>query len=442
MNTKHLFTFLWLCVASPVVSAQADSHPAEEWTLERCIAYAREKNLTVQSAEVALSSAEADIKQASAERIPSLSASISQGLTHARRDAQSRPDAYAYTGNYQLSSSMTLYNGGRLNNTLSQKKTDAQARRYDTERTRNDIEPAVTRAYLQILYARESVRINESTVETSLRQVERSRGLYKAGSIAASDLAQIESQYASDKYQLVTAQNTLAQSLLDLKQLLELDAGYDFRVHFPEIDDAQVCAPIPSSMEVYRTALELMPEVKSKQLGIESAKIGEKIARAGSIPSVSLSAGIGTGHATTSSDAFARQIDHSLSENVGLSVSIPIFNHRSARTAVEKARLESISADISLQSTQKELLSTIESLWQDAVSAQSRYRAAEEKLTSAQKSYDLVSRQFDKGMKNTVELLQEKNNYLSARLESTQAKYQAVLSIKLLNFYRNQPIEL
>ena len=442
MNTKHLFTFLWLCVASPVVSAQADSHPAEEWTLERCIAYAREKNLTVQSAEVALSSAEADIKQASAERIPSLSASISQGLTHARRDAQSRPDAYAYTGNYQLSSSMTLYNGGRLNNTLSQKKTDAQARRYDTERTRNDIELAVTRAYLQILYARESVRINESTVETSLRQVERSRGLYKAGSIAASDLAQIESQYASDKYQLVTAQNTLAQSLLDLKQLLELDAGYDFRVHFPEIDDAQVCAPIPSSMEVYRTALELMPEVKSKQLGIESAKIGEKIARAGSIPSVSLSAGIGTGHATTSSDAFARQIDHSLSENVGLSVSIPIFNHRSARTAVEKARLESISADISLQSTQKELLSTIESLWQDAVSAQSRYRAAEEKLTSAQKSYDLVSRQFDKGMKNTVELLQEKNNYLSAQLESTQAKYQAVLSIKLLNFYRNQPIEL
>lgn len=442
MNTKHFFTFLWLCVASPVVSAQADSHPAEEWTLERCIAYAREKNLTVQSAEVALSSAEADIKQASAERIPSLSASISQGLTHARRDAQSRPDAYAYTGNYQLSSSMTLYNGGRLNNTLSQKKTDAQARRYDTERTRNDIELAVTRAYLQILYARESVRINESTVETSLRQVERSRGLYKAGSIAASDLAQIESQYASDKYQLVTAQNTLAQSLLDLKQLLELDAGYDFRVHFPEIDDAQVCAPIPSSMEVYRTALELMPEVKSKQLGIESAKIGEKIARAGSIPSVSLSAGIGTGHATTSSDAFARQIDHSLSENVGLSVSIPIFNHRSARTAVEKARLESISADISLQSTQKELLSTIESLWQDAVSAQSRYRAAEEKLASAQKSYDLVSRQFDKGMKNTVELLQEKNNYLSARLESTQAKYQAVLSIKLLNFYRNQPIEL
>lgn len=442
MNTKHLFTFLWLCVASPVVSAQADSHPAEEWTLERCIAYAREKNLTVQSAEVALSSAEADIKQASAERIPSLSASISQGLTHARRDAQSRPDAYAYTGNYQLSSSITLYNGGRLNNTLSQKKTDAQARRYDTERTRNDIELAVTRAYLQILYARESVRINESTVETSLRQVERSRGLYKAGSIAASDLAQIESQYASDKYQLVTAQNTLAQSLLDLKQLLELDAGYDFRVHFPEIDDAQVCAPIPSSMEVYRTALELMPEVKSKQLGIESAKIGEKIARAGSIPSVSLSAGIGTGHATTSSDAFARQIDRSLSENVGLSVSIPIFNHRSARTTVEKARLESISADISLQSTQKELLSTIESLWQDAVSAQSRYRAAEEKLASAQKSYDLVSRQFDKGMKNTVELLQEKNNYLSARLESTQAKYQAVLSIKLLNFYRNQPIEL
>ena len=441
MNAKRTLLLLLTFPLSLYAYCQSEAPQAKEWTLEECIRYAREKNLDVQSAEVNLSSAQTDIKQASANRLPSLSASISQGLSHARRDTESNSNAYVYSGNYQLSSAMTLYNGGKLNNTLSQKKTEADARSYDVDKTRNSIEIRVTQAYLQILYARESVKINQTTVETSLSQVERAKKLYEAGSIALSDCAQIESQYASDKYQLVSARNTLSKSILDLKQLLELEAGYDFQVYFPEIGDDQV-AHIPSSIAVYHTALETMPEVKSASLEVESAKIGEKIAKASAIPSVSLSAGIGTGHNTTSSDAFARQLDRSLSENVGLSISIPIFNNRTARTALEKARLQSLSADISLQSTKKDLLTTVESLWQDAVSAQSRYEAAGEKLKAAQTSYDLVSTQFEKGMKNTVELLQEKSNYLSAQMEAVQAKYEAVLSIKLLNFYQNKPIEL
>ena len=442
MDVKKFLSLVFLAALPLLSFGQSDTTQVKVWTLEDCIRYAREKNLNVQSAQVNLSSAESDIKQASAARLPGLSASISQGLTHARRDIESNESAYAYSANAQLSASMTLYNGGKLNNTLTQKKTDAQARAYDVARTRNDIEISVTQAYLQVLYARESVGINQKTVESSLSQVEQAKELYEAGSIALSDYAQMQSQYASDKYQLVAAQNTLDKSILDLKQLLELEAGYDFRLDFPEISDEQVDEPIPSSLSVYNSALQSMPEVKSAQLGIESAKLGEKIAKASGIPSLSLSAGIGTGYATTSSDAFARQLDRSLSENVGLSLSIPIFNNRNTRTAVEKARLESISADLSLQSVKKDLLSTVESLWQDAVSAQSRYQAASEQLRSAQISYDLVNQQFAEGMKNTVELLQEKNNYLSAQMEAVQAKYQAVLSIKLLNFYQNKPITL
>ncbi len=442
MDVKKFLSLVFLAALPLLSFGQSDTTQVKVWTLEDCIRYAREKNLNVQSAQVNLSSAESDIKQASAARLPGLSASISQGLTHARRDIESNESAYAYSANAQLSASMTLYNGGKLNNTLTQKKTDAQARAYDVARTRNDIEISVTQAYLQVLYARESVGINQKTVESSLSQVELSKELYEAGSIALSDYAQMQSQYASDKYQLVAAQNTLDKSILDLKQLLELEAGYDFRLDFPEISDEQVDEPIPSSLSVYNSALQSMPEVKSAQLGIESAKLGEKIAKASGIPSLSLSAGIGTGYATTSSDAFARQLDRSLSENVGLSLSIPIFNNRNTRTAVEKARLQSVSADLSLQSVKKDLLSTVESLWQDAVSAQSRYQAASEQLRSAQISYDLVNQQFAEGMKNTVELLQEKNNYLSAQMEAVQAKYQAVLSIKLLNFYQNKPITL
>ena len=413
MDVKKFLSLVFLAALPLLSFGQSDTTQVKVWTLEDCIRYAREKNLNVQSAQVNLSSAESDIKQASAARLPGLSASISQGLTHARRDIESNESAYAYSANAQLSASMTLYNGGKLNNTLTQKKTDAQARAYDVARTRNDIEISVTQAYLQVLYARESVGINQKTVESSLSQVELSKELYEAGSIALSDYAQMQSQYASDKYQLVAAQNTLDKSILDLKQLLELEAGYDFRLDFPEISDEQVDEPIPSSLSVYNSALQSMPEVKSAQLGIESAKLGEKIAKASGIPSLSLSAGIGTGYATTSSDAFARQLDRSLSENVGLSLSIPRQRQMCIRDS-----------------------------WQDAVSAQSRYQAACEQLRSAQISYDLVNQQFAEGMKNTVELLQEKNNYLSAQMEAVQAKYQAVLSIKLLNFYQNKPITL
>lgn len=442
MSVKRIL-FALLPVFFPLAGfGQTDTLPVKNWSLEDCIRYAREKNLDVQSAQVSLSSAQSDVRQAAANRLPGLSASVSQGLTHARRDIQSGKSAYAYSANAQLSSSMILYGGGRLNNTLTQKKTDAQARALDVEHTQNSIEIRVTQAYLQILYAQEAVGINRSTLETSARQMELSGELYRAGSIALSDYAQMQSQYASDQYQLVVAENTLSRSILDLKQLLELEAGYDFRVDFPTIDQEQVVRPIPSSVQVYNTALESMPEVKSALLGVESARIGEQIARAASIPSLSLSAGIGTGYATTSSDAFARQLDRSLSENIGLSLSIPIFNNRQARTSKEKARLQSLSADISLQNVRKDLLSTIESLWQDAVSAQSRYQAAGEKLRAAETSYELVNEQFARGMKNTVELLQEKDNYLSAQTESVQAKYQAVLSIKLLDFYRNKPITL
>lgn len=442
MSVKRILFVFFPVLSSLAAFGQTDTLSVGSWSLEDCIRYAREKNLDVQSAQVSLSSAQSDVRLAAANRLPGLSASVSQGLTHARRDIQSDKSAYAYSANAQLSSSMTLYAGGRLNNTLDQKRTDVQARALDVEHTQNNIEIRVTQAYLQILYAREAVEINRSTVETSAHQMELSGELYQAGSIALSDYAQMQSQYASDKYQLVVAENTLSRSLLELKQLLELDAGYEFRVDFPAIDDAQVVRPIPSSGQVYDTALASMPQVKSALLGVESARIGEKIARAGSIPSLSLSAGIGTGYATTASDAFARQLDRSLSENVGLSLSIPIFNNRQARTSKEKARLQSLSADISLQNVRKDLLSTIESLWQDAVSAQSRYQAAGEKLRAAQTSYDLVNEQFARGMKNTVELLQEKNNYLSAQTESVQAKYQAVLSIKLLDFYQNKPITL
>ena len=135
-------------------------------------------------------------------------------------------------------------------------------------------------------------------------------------------------------------------------------------------------------------------------------------------------------------------MNNQLNENIGVTLSVPIFNRRQAKTSIAKARLQTRQAELDYTNMEKELLRTIESLYQDAVSAQSRYIAANDQVKSAAISYNLVLEQFNAGMKNTVDLLTQKNEYLASQQEQIQAKYQAVLSIKLLNFYQNEPITL
>ncbi len=439
---RKIKLLLWLgCFAVLAAHAQEST---ESWTLRRCIDYARENNLQVQTSRLTQQSAEISLQQAKAQRSPSLDFSSSQSFVNQKQEREdgSFSSDGTYTGSYALNARMTLYNGGKLVNTARQQALENQSRSYDIAVAQNDIEIAVTQAYLDILYANESVKINRQTVESSQAQLEQSKALLEAGSIAQSDYAQMESQYSSDRYQLTVSETSLAEAILTLKQLLELDLDQPFEAAFPDLDDAQVLVPVPDLASVYQQALETMPEIESSRTSIESARIGEKIAAADKLPTVTASAAIGTGNYSGSNYSFYNQLNNKLNESAGISISIPIFNNRQARSSIAQARIQTQQAQIDYTNTQKTLLRTIQTLYQDAISAQSRYTSATDKLRSAQTSYELVAAQFNEGMKNTVELLTEKNTYLSAQLEQLQAKYQAVLSIKLLNFYRNEPITL
>ena len=338
-----------------------------------------------------------------------------------------------------MKTGITIYNGRNLTNSLRQQEVINKSRQFQVDMARNDIEIAVTQAYLNILYANENVKISRQTVESSAAQLERSKALLDAGSIAPSDYAQMESQYSSDKYQLTVSQTSLDQNILTLKQLLELGLDESFDVQFPDLSSEDVLAEVPALDRVYRRALEVMPQVENSRLNVESAQLGEKIAAGDGLTA---SASIGTGNISGTNYSFYNQLNNKLNENVGITLSVPIFNNRKAKSSIARSRLQTRQAELDYQSMEKDLLKDVESLYQDAVSAQSRYLAANDKVKSAETSYGLVLAQFNEGMKNTVELLTEKNNYLSAQQEQIQAKYQAVLSIKLLNFYQNEPITL
>ena len=181
-----------------------------------------------------------------------------------------------------------------------------------------------------------------------------------------------------------------------------------------------------------------MPEIKRGELGVESAELGIKQARAGFFPSVSLSAGIGTGHMSGGGFESGSQVWNRFNENIGLSVSIPIFSNRKNRTAVNKARIAVSNSYLERQNLEKQLLREVESAYLDAVSAQSQYTAAREKQRYAQQSYDLTDEQFRVGMKNTVELITAQNELTAARQELLQAKYMALLGIELLDIYQGK----
>ena len=433
-----------ILIIIPSLVGFSEERPTSLWTLRECIEYARENNIQVRSTRASSQSARIDWLTSKAQRFPSLTFNSDQGWNHQKSEQSdgSYKGEGTYSGNYSLSAGVTLYNGGRLTRTARQQELNTQAMEYQVDMAENDIEISVTEAYLQILYANESLKTNRLTLETSKADLERSKELLAAGSIAESDHAQIEAQYYNDLYQVTLAENTLASAKLDLKQLLELDIDDEFDIYFPELSDGQVLTQVPALADVYRTALEVMPEMKNSQLNVSTAELDEKIAAGDRLPSVSLNASVSTGHNSRSDHSLGKQLDRSLSENIGVNISIPIAQNRQVKSAVEKARVATETARLEEINTRKTLLRTVETLHQNALSAQSRYVAAMNSVKSAATSYRLVQEQFDRGMANTVELLTEKNNYLAAVQEQTQAKFEAILSLKLLNFYQNQPIEL
>lgn len=448
MKQRTLCFITILAAASGLYAQEA----SKQWSLQDCINYALEKNIKLQQDKIALEESDVDVKTAKASLFPSLSFNTGHNVinrpyqqnssTVSGTEIISSDNKTTYNGNYSLSAQWTLWNGGRRLNNIKQQKTTRDIASLSVSETENMLQEEITKLFVQILYADESVKINKSTLETSEANFKRGEELFKEGSISKADLAQLESQVGNDQYQLVTSESTLRNYKLQLKQLLELDGTDEMTLALPTLSDEQVMKVLPSQADVYQTALTTRPEIQSGQLSIDNAKLGIKTAKAGYMPTISLSASSSSTTNSASTNNWAQQMKYGWNNMIGISLSIPIFDNRQNKSNVQKAKLQYSNSQLNLVTKQKELYSTVESLWLDALNAQQQYAAADTKLKSSQTSYDMVSEQFTLGMKNTVELLTEKNNLQSAQQQRLQAKYMAVLDRALLDFYAGNKIEL
>ena len=435
--TRTILTTLVIWASASCLDAQ---ELPERWTLQTCLEYALENNIQVRQSRVGELSGLEDTELAKAQLFPSLSASVTQGFVN--YPSSDATENNSYSGNYNLNANWTLFDGGKRTKEIKKSKIQNEVDKLSTEETEDNIQIAIVQAYLQVMYAMESVKINENTVETAKAERDRAKELYKAGSIPSVDLAQLESQYSTDKYQLVVAQTSLDNYKLQLKQLLELDIMDEIKLDMPDIAEEHILTPLPDKKTIYMTSLSVMPQIRSSELAIEMAELEKQQAKSSYWPTLSLSAGVGTGHVSGTDYNFGNKIWKNFNESIGLTISIPIFANRENKTAYNKARLALTTSQLDLLNSQKELLQTVESIYLDAVSAQSQYLSATERLSYIQQSFQLTEEQFFLGMKNTLEMLTEKNNLLTAQQEVLQAKYMAIMNIQLLNIYQKKPVDL
>lgn len=435
--------------------ALATALPAEErkvWSLQDCIEHALSQNIQLQQNRLSLQSAGVDVSQAKAALFPSLSFSSGQNLLNrpfqetsasvSGTEIISSDSRSTYSGNYQLGAQWTLWDGGKRRYNIKQKETEEDISELTVEETQNQLKEEITRLYVQILYAAESVDINRKTLETSQATLEQAQSMFEEGDLSKADVAQLEAQMENDRYQLVTAENALKNYKLQLKQLLELDGTEEMELEMLTISDEKATAMLPAQADVYSQAVASRPEIKSSRLSIENAQLAIKTAKAGYMPTISLSAATSTQTNSGSTRNWGQQLKLGWNNSIGLQLNIPIFNQRETKSAVEKAEINYSTSQLDLADKQKELYATIESLWLDAQNAQQQFLAADSKLKSTRTSFEMVSEQFSLGIKNTVELLTEKNNMLIAQQQRIQAKYMAVLDRILLDFYAGEPIRL
>ena len=428
-------------------------HAQKKWTLDDCISYALENNITLLQAKLRKQSAAEDRKQSQAALFPTLSASTNQSvgyrpwtaagtMTVTNGTVTSEVKKTYYNGSYGVNASWTVWNGGQNYNTLKMNKLTEEQAELNILETSNSIQEAIAKLYVQILYQTDAIEVNRQSLETSKKNEERGQQMVAVGQMSKADLSQLTAQRASSEYSLVESESTLSHYKLQLKQLLEITDNYDFDVAIPATTDEQALADVPAMLTVYQAALAQRPEIQNAQLGVESSNLQLKIAKAGILPTVSMTGGVGTSTNSMSDNGWGEQMKTNFDASAGVSVSIPIFDGRKAKTNINKARIAQEQARADLLSEEKDLYSTIEGFWLDAINNQQKFRSAKASVESEQASYDLLQEQFNLGLKNIVELLTGKDKLLNAQQSMLQSKYLTIYSLQLLKFDQGETLKI
>ncbi len=425
-----------------VVNAQEN----KVWTLKECVDYALENNISVKQSELDKNISIEDVKAAKWNFAPNLNASASHsynfgssiGVSGARIPADFR------SNNFGINSSINLFDGFANIHTLKQAKIGVEAQDAAIMKMRNDISLNVVNAYLQILFAKEQLKVAESQLAISENEVKRVEELVQAGVLPQGDLLNIKSTMAADNQSLIVAQNTLTITQLQLAQMLQLDVmSIEVEEVAVDIQDQKILGN--SVTAIYDKANATFPEIKLAELNIMSAEKSIKIAQGNYYPSLTMSFGVNTAyqHRQGSTDIapflFSDQIDDNMGQSIIVSLNIPIFNRYQFRSNVNKSKVNYQKIQYTLESERLRLRETIQTAYTDAQASSKSYDAATTSVEAQTKAFDYAQERFSVGAINSFDFNQTKNNLVNAQSQLIQSKYDFMFKLKVLEFYFGVP---
>ena len=432
----------------------ANGYAQKQWTLKDLFAYARENNLKIKQSQIKLQQAEIDHNTAKNAILPNLYAGAKQNFINAPFSIENRiistgTGAYVesssvnkntFTSNFQIGSSVNLYNAGKYQNRIKQSELSIEATRLSVQAQEHDIFQKIIQLYVQNLHTNEAIKIYEEILNASKKQVDRAFEMHKQGVLSKSELSQFIAQKSSDEYDLVNAQTTQLDYQTQLKQLLQIKDDV-IPLKDTAIDTIFILSPLENKEFIYAKAMDNRPEIKINTLNSQISALNIKLAKADYYPVVNLQGIIG-GYYQNEGNSFFKQIKNSWNNALELAITIPIFNRKSTQNNILKSIKDYENNLIFEDITALELKQAIEKTWVEAYNAQQKFLFAQDKRKSFKESYALMREKYYLGLANISELMMERSNYMRAELEVLQSKYTSLFNRILLNFYAGEEVNI
>ncbi|MBP5573798.1 MAG: TolC family protein [Bacteroidales bacterium] len=431
MKKILLITFAFLMACS--LNAQ-ESH-TYRFTLEDCIRYAFANSYERKSMALSNESLEATYQQSKLQRLPSLSASAGQNISN-------NENGWSSSGNLSVGSSVTLYQGGNLRNTIEQSRLNLERNEAQLERYDNQIATQILQSFLQVLGNQELLNYQLEVLKTSGEQLKQGQARHRVGTILESDLLLLEAQYLSDSNNVVDTRINIENNLLDLKVLLSMDPTDALDIVSPDTENLDgLKASLPTEEEAVRLALEYLPDLKMSDYDIRIAEKSVQMAKGNYLPTVSANANVGMGVLSFDGSGINRWYN-TPTESAGISVNIPIFSRGNTKTNVKKSQIALEQAQLDYEQTQLSLRQTVSQAYRNVVSAYNAYKVSQAKEQAYSKSFEAYNLQYQYGNITTVELLQQQNNYLNVLNAYIQNKYSLLMKRKILDLYMGKGVAL
>ena len=425
------------------------------WDLQRCVQYALDNNISVKQSDVQARLDALTLKQAKANQIPTLSLGTQAGYNFGR---SVDPTTNQFTTqqllsqNINLQSGVTLFNFFRIKNDIKSKVLQAEASNSDINRAKSDVTLNVAAAYLQFLLAKEQVNIAQGQIALTTNQLDLTRKQVAAGALPELNAAQLASQLATDSSTYITNVATMAQNKLQLLALLNLNADTPFEVSIPDVDKIPL-EPIeqlqPSAL--FEHALHSQYQQRVDSLRILAAQYSARSAKASMYPSLTTYGSVSSNYSHLSlgkgqiygQPSYGKQLfDNNLSQGIGLSLNIPIFNNRQSKTAWEQAKLSINNLELQQAQNNQQLEQDIYTAYNNAASGIEKYNANTKGASYAAYAHHLAELRYQNGMLSASDYLISQNNLYTAKINQSAARYEYIFRLKVLEFYKYNLIHL